>query len=497
MRGIGVTMSGGGHRASLFGLGVLLYLADAGKMKDVTSIASVSGGSITNGYVAQTLDITAANDGSAFESAMRPFAQQLAQRGSLFASWVTWAFLAVLVVTGLAALAGPWFVPVAGIVQFVILLAALLAWTGFVASRRSWIAARAFRTVFFSPNGKPTLLRDVNGPVDHVICATEMQSAEQLYFAKTFVYGYRYGLGSPGDLMLHDAVQASACLPGGVPGQVAPDVASRLPLRRRRGPSRRPLPGPRGSSREASVRSMVLTDGGVYDNMGDQWALGFRGRRACWPDLETTHSEPHDLVVVNSSAGLGWSELKRSIVPGIGELLTAAQGQRRAVRPDHRDTPASARGSLAPGAGRDRGDARRPHQHPAEPVRRRRRFRGGTRPCGGARCGGHGSARRHIPALDGGCAANSTVKTSLSKMGVDVSARLLHHAYVLAMSNLHVLLDYPLLPMPDRQRFVDLVSSRCPTVRSPPWSPPPVPCSPNSRRSSEWKQMGSVTNSRS
>ena len=54
--------------------------------------------------------------------------------------------------------------------------------------------------------------------------------------------------------------------------------------------------------------------------------------------------------------------------------------------------------------------------------------------------------------------ANSTVKTSLSKMGVDVSARLLHHAYVLAMSNLHVLLDYPLLPMPDRQRFVDLVS---------------------------------------
>jgi hypothetical protein len=36
---IGVALSGGGHRASLFGLGALLYLADAGKSQEVTSIA--------------------------------------------------------------------------------------------------------------------------------------------------------------------------------------------------------------------------------------------------------------------------------------------------------------------------------------------------------------------------------------------------------------------------------------------------------------------------
>ncbi len=457
MRGIGVTMSGGGHRASLFGLGVLLYLADAGKMKDVTSIASVSGGSITNGYVAQTLDITAANDGSAFESAMRPFAQQLAQRGSLFASWVTWAFLAVLVVTGLAALAGPWFVPVAGIVQFVIFLAALLAWTGFVASRRSWIAARAFRTVFFSPNGKPTLLRDVNGPVDHVICATEMQSAEQLYFAKTFVYGYRYGLGSPGDLMLHDAVQASACLPGAFPARWL--RTSRHGFRYGADEVHPDDPCPDPEDRPAKRPAfMVLTDGGVYDNMGDQWALGFRGRRACWPDLETTHSEPHDLVVVNSSAGLGWSELKRSIVPGIGELLTLLKvkdvlyDQTTATR--RRLLGDRSRRALAGTEGMRVGLINIP-QSPFDVA--------------AAFAVGHGpAAERGVavtealgdtsPRWTADARANSTVKTSLSKMGVDVSARLLHHAYVLAMSNLHVLLDYPLLPMPDRQRFVDLVS---------------------------------------
>ena len=52
---------------------------------------------------------------------------------------------------------------------------------------------------------------------------------------------------------------------------------------------------------------------------------------------------------------------------------------------------------------------------------------------------------------------NARERTSLSKMGTESSARLLHHAYVLAMSNLHVALDYPFLAVPDRERFVRLV----------------------------------------
>lgn len=51
---IAVSLSGGGYRASLFGLGTLLYLVDAGKNAEVCCISSVSGGSITNGYVAQS-----------------------------------------------------------------------------------------------------------------------------------------------------------------------------------------------------------------------------------------------------------------------------------------------------------------------------------------------------------------------------------------------------------------------------------------------------------
>ena len=66
MARVGVAISGGGHRAALFGLGSLMYLADAEKSREVVSIASASGGSITNGYVALRADY-AHCDGEAFQ----------------------------------------------------------------------------------------------------------------------------------------------------------------------------------------------------------------------------------------------------------------------------------------------------------------------------------------------------------------------------------------------------------------------------------------------
>jgi len=49
---IAVSLSGGGHRATLFGLGVLIALVDRGLNKRVKQIASVSGGSIVNAFIA-------------------------------------------------------------------------------------------------------------------------------------------------------------------------------------------------------------------------------------------------------------------------------------------------------------------------------------------------------------------------------------------------------------------------------------------------------------
>ena len=49
---LGVALSGGGHRAAVFSLGALLYMVDARVSPNVTTISSVSGGSLLNGYLA-------------------------------------------------------------------------------------------------------------------------------------------------------------------------------------------------------------------------------------------------------------------------------------------------------------------------------------------------------------------------------------------------------------------------------------------------------------
>jgi len=53
---LGLALSGGGFRATLFHLGVLRFLKDAGQLKDVTDIASVSGGSILAAHLALNWD---------------------------------------------------------------------------------------------------------------------------------------------------------------------------------------------------------------------------------------------------------------------------------------------------------------------------------------------------------------------------------------------------------------------------------------------------------
>ena len=60
---IGVAMSGGGHRATVWGAGTILAVSDAGLARDVTSVSSVSGGSITNGVIAHDVDLDLVHPG--------------------------------------------------------------------------------------------------------------------------------------------------------------------------------------------------------------------------------------------------------------------------------------------------------------------------------------------------------------------------------------------------------------------------------------------------
>ena len=56
MKKLGLALSGGGFRASLYHLGLLRFLRDAGILSQVTHITSVSGGSVIAAHLALNWD---------------------------------------------------------------------------------------------------------------------------------------------------------------------------------------------------------------------------------------------------------------------------------------------------------------------------------------------------------------------------------------------------------------------------------------------------------
>lgn len=436
-----VALSGGGHRAALFGLGVLLYLADAGRHRSVTSITSVSGGSLTNGYVAQSLDYSSATPEQVWELARR-LTSQIGRRGTLWASRLTWAYLAVLVLGALLAVVGVWFLPVDLVWRVVVFAAGVFALALF-AGARGWVCARSFASALFSPNGKPTLLADTARPVDHVICATDLHAGEHAYFSGRFVCSYRFGFGTPGDLALHDAVHASAAYPGGFPPRWFRASRHRF--------------AEPGDDRAASAKFMVLVDGGAYDNLGDEWPQGVAERNRRWAALDPRLNEPDELIVVNSSGPMGWRRMDALRLPLLGEILTL----KRDVDVLYDTTTSTRRRWLFDTFVNERGALRGAIvQITQSPFHVARRYAEGTQEDDAKR-----RAKEVLAALGATqdewaavAAANRGVKTTLSKLGPEVAVRLVLHGYVLAMANLHVLLDYPLLQIPPRARFEALAN---------------------------------------
>src|SRR5260370_15012403 len=105
MTRVGIALSGGGHRATIWGLGVLLYLADAGRQGDVGAIASVSGGSIANGVVAHEMDYASVG-ADEVRVRLRPLLRHVAYTGLFFWGPSTNAYVVtVLALLGVGALA--------------------------------------------------------------------------------------------------------------------------------------------------------------------------------------------------------------------------------------------------------------------------------------------------------------------------------------------------------------------------------------------------------
>jgi predicted acylesterase/phospholipase RssA len=460
---IGIALSGGGHRATIWGIGVLLYLADAGRQQDVGVIASVSGGSIANGVVAHEMDY-AHTSPDELRARIRPLLRHVAYTGLFFWGPSTNAFvIAVFVLLslgGLGTLAGLVLAFISGIgvwpgivlvASLVVLSAGALAFT-----RRSVVIDSALARTHFSRDGHPTRLADVARSLDHVMCATELQAGEHFYLAPTFLYSYRFGCGNPGDLRLSTAVQASACLPGAF-------AARRLrtaPYRFRRDPS---VIDPAQIPSQA-----LLTDGGVYDNMADQWLDGLASRIRSHHELQVRTPEVNEVIVANSSAGPPWRAAGASWLPILSELTTLLRVKdiQYAISTSTRRHNLVTVWDAAASAGQGtEGALVHIAQSPFEVAdafcqpgsrwpQRSERARDAL-----AWLGDTGPNRM---AWTAAAEYSRAVPTVLRKLGPEQTVRLLRHAYILAACNLHVLLEGFALPpvLPSEEEFRALIGER-------------------------------------
>jgi predicted acylesterase/phospholipase RssA len=439
-------MSGGGHRACVFALGAMLYLADAGRLSQVSSVSSVSGGSFANGAIAQDVDLATCS-ADEVEKTARRVARRVAHGGTVLAAPLTIVYLVALAVLLVVALVGPWLLPIAAGLRVLVFLAGLVV-LGWFAALRGRVTARALGHTLFNHDGRHTRLADIHKSVDHVICATDLHAGEHVYFSGGFVGAYRFGVGHPGDLPLRSAVQASAAFPG-----VFPVTWMRMKQFGFRG----------GQPEAAGTKLLALHDGGVYDNMGDQWGQGLEGRAKAWAPLGVELQTADELVVISGSAGLPFGKVGTLRLPLLGGLLTLLRD--KSVLYDNgnsvRRQELVARFDFAEREGKGlRGAlvhitqspfrvadlfAHADEQWPERAARARAVLEGPL-------------AGQDRDAWQKSADANALVPTTLVALSQEVTARLLYHAYVLAMVNLHVILDYPLVEMPGPERFRQMVA---------------------------------------
>ncbi|CAM5330901.1 MULTISPECIES: patatin-like phospholipase family protein [unclassified Thauera] len=219
---VGLALSGGGFRATLFGLGSLWRLNEAGLLGRLARVTSVSGGSILAGVLAHRWRALAFSEGRADN-----FETVIAQPVRAFCSQ-----------------------------SIDVKTAALGHLVPFVTSG-DFLARRYAKDLFGD-----TLLRELPDPAleaapRFIFYATNMQTGRSFRFRQDYIADYYLGLSRSTDVRLAEAVAASSAFPPIFsPVVLKSDPATWVQPERE-------LP-----NLEALRRRIVLADGGVYDNMG-------------------------------------------------------------------------------------------------------------------------------------------------------------------------------------------------------------------------------------
>jgi NTE family protein len=215
--GIALCLSGGGYRAMLFHLGALRRLNELGYLARLDRVSSVSGGSITSGALARNwnaLDFDAAGIARGFGAAVAGPLHRLAGR-----TIDLWA--------GVRGIALP----------------------GSIANS----LARSYARHLLGE----TTLQDLPDRPRFVFNATNLQSGALWRFSKPYMWDYRVGKVEQPAQPLAVAVAASSAFPPVLsPLTLSLDAATFV------------ANTGKDLQRPEYMRRPVLTDGGVYDNLG-------------------------------------------------------------------------------------------------------------------------------------------------------------------------------------------------------------------------------------
>ena len=219
--GIALCLSGGGYRAMLFHVGALWRLNELGYLKKLDRISSVSGGSITTGVLGSRWSKLAFDAhgvaqkfGAEVVDPIRRLADKTIDEGSIVSGILT---------------------------------------SGSIADK----VVEAYREHLF---GNATLQDLPDDPPRFVINATSVQTGVLFRFSKPYIADYHVGMIRNPRVELAKAVAASSAFPP-VLSPLTLDLDPEL---------WEPPAGPNSpETHKGAFRSqVVLTDGGVYDNLG-------------------------------------------------------------------------------------------------------------------------------------------------------------------------------------------------------------------------------------
>ena len=322
---LGLALSGGGVRAALFSLGVVIGLIETQCYKRVRCIASVSGGSILNAALAHSGKAGGYSTVKEFEPLASQLASRLASQGVFafdvrsvvsglwfFARVIGRAALPVLFTFAILAdqLREQWQFNVADI-DYSLVPWPLVGWITAISVLLSFLISRGlfqeakYSSVLGAVDGSSGRLYVHNwgeisegkpGKVMHVLVATDLLSGEPMYFSSRFVHCRPYGWSTPEKILTAEALYSSAAFPAVMP----PKKLRLSKLNFQNGEMPGPLP-----------RIVRLADGGVYNNLGTDWfdVLAEQSRKSrplLWPfgelEIESPAIETSNIIVVNASA---------------------------------------------------------------------------------------------------------------------------------------------------------------------------------------------------